>query len=199
MGVYELSGAGSVKTQRTNYKSMNANNQFGAMVPIGSQSFAGATASISFLNIPQTYQDLYVVVYGRDSRAVTTESMLYAINNDTSGVYSYSWLYGTGASAASSRQSNQGFYVAASQLTGASATAGIFGSGITHILNYANSSNFKTFLSRGSADLNGSGETTLVTGLYRSTNPVTSLQVVSYNNLDTGSTITLYGIRASNS
>ena len=46
MGVYELSGAGSLKTPRTVYSSINANNQYGAMVPIASYT-AASTGGLS--------------------------------------------------------------------------------------------------------------------------------------------------------
>ena len=191
MGVYELSGAGGLISGRTEYKSMNAGNMYGAMVPLGF-----ATNNTNFTNIPQNYQDLVVVVFARDTRAVANETMLYGVNGDTSGLYSSTWLYGTGAGVASTRLTGQGYFPSTDQATGSTATAGVFGTGVTHILNYASTSTFKTFLSRGGGDLNGSGEVSLTAGLYRSTNAITSLQVITYEGLVSGSTIALYGIRA---
>jgi hypothetical protein len=199
MGVYELSSAGSVKTQRINYKNMNANNQFGAMVPLGSFTSTGSSGGFVFANIPQTYQDLMAVTYGRGTRAVSTEVALYYINADSGGNYSYTLLIGNGSGVSSSRVTSQGAGVNVGGFTGANATAGVYGAGTMHILNYANTSTFKTIVGRGATDTNGAGDTCLTVGLWRSTAAITQLQVFTYTNLDAGSTITLYGIKASNS
>lgn len=194
MGVYELSGAGSLKTGRTLYTSMNAGNMYGAMVPIGSST---ATTSVVFSNIPQTYQDLMLVMSLRSNKSATTASFCTRINENTGGLASYTILQGNGSSATSSRNTGATFDTFI-PIAGNTATSGIFSSVTYHILNYANNSTFKTCLARSANDLNGSGTTTLQVGLLRSTNPVTSLQVFEYegNAMITGSTFTLYGIRA---
>jgi len=175
-----------------------ASPMHGALVPIGYALANGSTQTFNFSSIPQGYQDLYVVVNGRSTRAVTNEVMLYGVNSDTSTIYSYTWLYGNGSSAGSSRVTASGYFIAQDQLTGTSASSGIWGSGTMHILNYSNSSTYKTFLARGAADANGSGETSLTVGLYRNTTAITSLQVISYTNLVAGSTIELFGVRTVN-
>lgn len=197
MGVYELSGAGSVKTGRTLYTSMNAGNQYGAMVPIASTTFAGSTSDVEFTNIPQTFQDLYFVVYGRGTFAATQVLVQSYANNDFSTIYSTTRLEGDGTNAYSNRQTgNAGFQYG--YIPSANGTAGAFGSITGHILNYKNSTTFKTAISRFADDRNGAGTTGLYVGLYRSTAPITRLGIATYGvgNFAAGSQITLYGIRA---
>ncbi len=197
MPVYELSGAGSVKTGRTLYTSMNAGNQYGAMVPIASQTFAGGTSDINFTNIPQTYQDLFVVVNGRGDYAGTEVLIQSYVNGDFATVYSRTTLTGDGTSPGSERftaQSGLQF----GWIPAANATAGVFGSITAHILNYSNSSTFKTCIGRTAGDRNGTGRVSLTAALYRGTAAITSLGVATYGvgNFVSGTTITLYGIRA---
>jgi hypothetical protein len=199
MGVYELSGAGSVKTGRTLYTSMNANNQYGAMVPIArvEANSASTTNPISFLNIPQTYQDLMLVVSARATNADTVTDYAITINNNNSSIYSRTFLQGDGSSASSNRTTGDPYYFPRYARTGASVTSGIFGTNTFHFLNYANTLTFKTILTRAATDTNGAGYTTLTCGLYRSTDGISRLDLFSNGgNWTFGSTATLYGIRA---
>lgn len=197
MGVYELSGAGSLKTPRTVYSSMNAGNQYGAMVPIASYTANGTSNFFSFTSIPQTYQDLFFVINGRSAFSSATAQVYTYLNSDGSALYSRTRLYGNGSAAASDRTSNDtAAYIA--EIPGASATSGIFGSGVMHILNYANTSTFKTVLIRSAVDLNGSGFTHLWVNTYRSTNAIRGFDIFNSgaSNFTSGTTVTLYGIRA---
>ena len=198
MGVYELSGAGSAKTPRTVYSSMNANNQYGAMVPIASVTFTSdSSGGFAFTNIPQTYQDLQISLYGRDTSANTSITGGIYLNTIATTSWSSTFLRGDGSSASSSRTTTStptyggGFVVPA-----ASATTDIFGGVLMHILNYANASTFKTVLSRSACDLNGSGLTELRVSLWGNTSAVTRIDVASSANWKAGTTATLYGIRA---
>jgi hypothetical protein len=197
MGVYELSGAGSLKTGRTLYTSMNAGNQFGAMVPIAQATSSGSTSQLFFDNIPQTFQDLLLVGNTRTAAAVTQGSFYLLINNNQTANRSFTGLSGDGTSAFSYRFSGSSF-MSCGTLPGASATAGIFNAFTAHILNYANTTILKSILTRTASDRNGAGVTELTCNLLQSTSAVTSLNVIndSFNNFTAGSTVTLYGIRA---
>ena len=168
-----------------------ASPMHGAMVPI---SYASITAAINFTNIPQTYQDLMLVINSRDTTAATVTTLFNYLNNDGTTNYSYTYLDGNGTSASSSRVANTAPFGGAVQI-GASATSGIFSSNIMHILNYANTTTYKTVLWRSAADANGSGNTRLTVGLYRSTLGITQVYVNPASAFATGSTVTLYGIR----
>jgi hypothetical protein len=193
MGVYELSGAGSVKTGRTLYTSMNAGNQFGAMVPIATAEVAGTSNNTFFSNIPQTFQDLMIVCSVRSARSGPLESINIGINGQTF-IYSSTRLIGNGSTATSIRGTNDQYFCYMGVVPAATSTSGIFGSAVFHILNYRSNTN-KTILSRTAADLNGSGETQLGVGLFRYT-PAISDVFISTEFTNTTGTITLYGIRA---
>jgi hypothetical protein len=197
MGVYELSGAGSIKTGRTLYTSMNAGNQYGAMVPIAQATSSGSTSQLFFDNIPQTFQDLLVVGNVRTTAAVTQASTYLLINNNQSANRSFVGMSGDGSSAYSYRFGGSTF-MSSGSLPGASATTGIFSSFNAYILNYANTTTLKSVFTRTACDRNGAGVTEVTCNLLQSSSPVTSLNVINdgFNNFAAGSTVTLYGIRA---
>ena len=165
----------------------------GAVVPIG---FYNITASTTFYNIPQTYQDLMIVYNTRDTTAATSATLSFYLNADSGSNYSYTALTGDGSSATSTNATNNGVFVNLIH-PGASATTGIFGTNIVHILNYANTSTYKTVISRTASDLNGSGSTRLTAGLYRSTSGISAISAHSVSgSFATGSTVAIYGIRS---
>ena len=177
---------------------MNANNQFGAMVPIASVTGTGSSPILAFLNIPQTYQDLMLVMSGRATDSASTDLLVLQVNANGLSTSSGTFLLGNGSSATSGRS---GDYYGAEigVMPGNSTTAGIYGSAVVHLLNYTNSTTFKTALVRNAADLNGSGQTRLTAAMFRAnTNPITRIDIFTYagGNLTTDSTATLYGIRA---
>jgi hypothetical protein len=169
----------------------------GALVPIASQTGNNSATSFAFNSIPQGYQDLMLVIYQRDFNGGNSSYGNSSIQFNSVGGTSYSTttLYANGSSAFSGRVTNNS-YVYGTYGVGSSATSGVYASNVLHILNYANTSTFKTVIQRGAIDLNGSGETELVVNLFRSTNAITSLTVFAYSGAPTSaSTYTLYGVR----
>lgn len=169
----------------------------GALVPIATQTVTNSTTQgIIFSSIPQVYQDLFMVTYGRSQRAASTSETYFYVNNDGGLNYSQTRLYGNGGSALSDRNTNQGIVIYG-EIPAASSTAGIFGANELHILNYANTSTYKTFLSRNAVDLNGSGYVHLRTNLWRSTAAISRLDIYNTNAeyFSVGTQISLYGIR----
>ena len=194
MGVYELSGAGSVKTGRTLYTSMNAGNQYGAMVPIATRDFT--TGAIDFTNIPQTYQDLMVVAQLRGTNASTDEYLLTQFNGSSTG-HSWTTLLGDGSSVSTSCNSPGGIapgYFYCGLMPGGNSTAGLYSTPTMHILNYANTSTNKTAVWRFGADRNGSGQTSANVALFASTAGINRIFMLGSNG--TSGAATLYGIRA---
>lgn len=120
-------------------------------------------------------------------------------NGDASSC-SVTYLRGDGSSATSTRLTSPGHF-ASGVIPNANATSGIFGSVVMHIPNYTNASTFKTILGRSACDLNGSGQTWLNVTLYSKTPAITSLTIydpaVAGNAFVSGSTIALYGVKAS--
>jgi hypothetical protein len=194
MGVYELSGAGSVKTGRTLYTSMNAGNQYGAMVPIATQVGTSSGVEILFSNIPATYQDLRLVISAIPSNAGTILG-IYA-NQTTANTCSTTWLKGDGSSATSARATgNIIIYPAGTNVTSTTIPTTY----TLDVLSYTSTSTFKTVITRTASDLNGSGYTTLSAGLIQTTNAINALTLSTLNGgyfWTTNTTATLYGIRA---
>jgi len=177
---------------------MNAGNMYGAMVPIVSYTADGTSNGFTFSNIPQTYQDLKLVMSYKSTNTSYGGLNLYP-NTGTATEKSITGLQGDGSSATSWNYSNAiGWYnynpnSSSSVITG----TGIFVNTTWEILNYSNTSTFKTCLVRTAADSNGSGVTSLIVNNLRNTAGISLLTIyVAFGNYTAGSTATLYGIRA---
>lgn len=139
--------------------------------------------TVSFTNINQNYTDLILVINGAN-----TASMNKKINfNGASTNQSCTVIYGNGSAAASARYTTTYLDVVGPDTNRYSC--------IVHIMNYANTTTNKTYLSRH--DTAASATETIV-GLWRSTAAITSIDIVSTNTnaMATGMTFTLYGIKA---
>ena len=169
----------------------------GAMFPIASVTVtSGTDTSIGFSGIPQIYQDLVLVVSSRRTDAVTEGTQFFYSYSGT--IASVTKLNGNGSSATSSRNDGQNA-VFVGPYPGASAAVGVFGVNIINIMNYANTSTFKTVITKSASDRNGGGQAELSVGLLRDTTGLTSCGVSTYNAsvyYVPGSTATLYGIKA---
>jgi hypothetical protein len=167
----------------------------GAVVPIAYITLASA-GSATFNNIPQGYQDLFIVSSVRTSNSSYVDGFNVALNGSTSSNNSATELWGDGSSPSSNRSSSTSVVFSRYAATAASATTGIFASVETHIFNYANTSTYKTILIKSAADSNGQGVTELAVGLVQSTSAVTSLTLSGKNaSFIAGCTFALYGIR----
>ena len=151
---------------------------------ISTQTLGSAVATVTFSSIPQTYTDLVLVANGAES---ANQYVAIRFNSDTGSNYSQTRLYGDGTTAYSDRQTSVTFgRLSAGDPTNRFLT-------ICSIQNYANATTFKTWLSRSNIDLVGA-----IGGLYRSTSAITAIQVltVTADTFATGSTFTLYGVKA---
>jgi hypothetical protein len=154
--------------------------------PIQTQTVGTAVATVTFSSIPQTYTDLILVFRGITT-AATTENIYCTYNSDSSSLYSWTRIVGDGSTASSARSSGQTYQIIAdtdlNQMNS-----------VTQIMNYSNTTTFKTAISRS----NSSGlRASLYADLYRSTNAISSVTLtMSSGNFATGSTFTLYGIKA---
>jgi hypothetical protein len=163
--------------------------------PIATTTLGSNNANITFSSIPSTYTDLVLVMnYGSNS-ADTVVSLQF--NSDTGSNYSVTTLGGNGSSAFSGRNSNQTIMRIVNNI---GATSGsIYNMSILNIMNYQNSTTYKTVIARsGTAASPPSPGTEATVGLWRSTSAITSLVLNNFSggNFITGSTFTLYGIKA---
>ena len=150
--------------------------------PIATTTLGTSASSVTFSTIPGTYTDLILVVAGT-SAATNGNEMQF--NGDTGNNYSFTLLYGTGSAAVSSRNSNISFAYAGRTNTNQSVS-------ITQIMNYANTTTYKTVLTRASSN----GDIVMANvSTWRSTSAITSL-VYAGATFNSGTVFTLYGIKA---
>jgi hypothetical protein len=150
---------------------------------IATQTLGSAAASVTFSSIPGTYTDLVLIFNGKGA---ASGNVTFQFNGDTGTNYSATIIYGDGSSAGSVRVSSQSSMNIGS--VGTDWTTNTFS-----IMNYANATTYKTVLGRYSRP----DEVGAKVGLWRSTSAITSIVVgKSSGTYDTGSTFSLYGIKA---
>jgi hypothetical protein len=148
---------------------------------------------IEFTSIPATYTDLIIVFSGSSTNTGSSSNgMRCRLNSDTNTNYSQTKLNGEGSSATSGRASSQTFFEGEiGQTSNTSPSINIF-----QIMSYSNTTTFKTILIRTSIP------STVVqahVALYRSTSAISTVTLsrdFGTNQLKSGSTATLYGIKA---
>jgi hypothetical protein len=159
-----------------------------ATVTVGS----GGQSTITFSSIPSTYKHLQIRAIAKSAGAFTQGRV--KVNSDTSSVYTLHQLTGDGSTASSNGYANEAGPVTIPIRM--PDTANIFGVIVMDILDYQNTSKFKTIRTLGGADLNGSGSMILSSNLFRSTSAISQLDFDGNGeNFAQYSQFALYGIR----
>lgn len=151
-------------------------------IPIATQTLGSTASTITFSSIPSTYTDLVLVFIGG---LTASGSVQIQYNGDTGSNYSSTYVYGYGTGLGSSRQSNQ----TKAEIGGSWSANTVI---ICNIQNYANTSTYKTAITRYSDPNDTVGENV---SLWRSTSAIN--QITLTNNSTTyraGTVVTLYGI-----
>lgn len=169
----------------------------GALVPIASNKILVNTQIITFANIPQIYQDLMLVISGASTFAAVSGGFAMQFNGDTGTNYSHTWLQGNGSTVTSGRANNQTI-TSEGGVPGTAVAPTIFGPVITHILNYRNTTTFKTVISQAGNEYNQAGTSRISVNLWRNTAAITSMNCYTSADWTAGSTFMLYGIRTVN-
>jgi hypothetical protein len=164
--------------------------------PIATTTLGSAAASVTFSSIPSTYTDLVLVCEGymatQDGSVVRIQ-----FNSDTGNNYSSTYVGGNGSTASSSRYTNVPGIYATTGLIGWSTTSSNRGNTISHIMNYTNTTTYKTVLDRSNLTAGSYPGSAADVGLWRSTAAITSIKVdTNGGTFASGSTFTLYGIAA---
>jgi hypothetical protein len=161
--------------------------------PIATQTLGSAAASVTFSSIPATYTDLILIFNG--GKSLVGSSVDFRFNSDSGSNYSFTELYGNGSSAGSSRVSNVTY--------GSLAYNNVPDSGLTstiimNIMNYSNTTTNKTAVSRNGQIGTTYPGTGAIVNLWRSTTAINTITLSNSSAADfvTGSTFTLYGIKA---
>jgi hypothetical protein len=169
---------------------MAAGNTYEA---IATNTLGSAAASVTFSSIPATYTDLVLVL--QPASTTFADNIALNFNSDTGSNYSSTNLSGTGSAASSGRAASP--YIQVTNIIGTTGTLGAMTSTI-HIMNYANTTTYKTVISRtGQIGATYNGNEVIVT-LWRNTAAINTIVVKQSGspNFVAGSTFSLYGIAA---
>ena len=151
---------------------------------IESKTLPSSAASVEFTAIAADWTDLVLIMNG----SLTGTGAVYCeFNGDTAANYSSTYIQGQSGSASSNRDNK--IYLFGLLTSGSGPNTGI-----AHIMNYANTTTYKTVISRA----NDTATVNANVGLWRATPAaITSIVLkLSANNFAAGSTFTLYGIKA---
>jgi hypothetical protein len=162
--------------------------------PIATTTLTSAAANITFSSISQAYTDLRLVVTVRQDNNASNDSLRLRFNSDGGTNYSRVNLTGDGSSTASTKTRNDDEINIVSYIPGTSAASGLYAVTVVDILNYSNTTTFKTSIIRTS---NAAVGTAATVGLWRSTAAINTIFMrVSGFDMTSGTTATLYGIKA---
>jgi hypothetical protein len=154
--------------------------------PIATTTLGSAAATITFSSISSAYTDLRLVTVGTSA---ANGQFRMQFNGDTATNYSRTYLFGTGTSALSGRQTSL------ESIRGDTLQTSIPILQSFDIFSYAGST-YKTVLMDLCRDTNGSGQVSRMVGLWQSTSAITSIGLLlSTGNFEIGTTATLYGIK----
>lgn len=170
------------------------------MFALATISLTSTVSSVTFSDIPSNYTHLQIRGISRASTSAERNNMFYlTYNGDTAANYSWHALLGNGTSpfaegAASASIPRTGMS------TGATALAGNMGPVIIDILDYSNTSKFKTIKALTGFDNNGAGEIYFNSTNWRSTSAVTSITLTPFQGNGASSFVAnthfaLYGIK----
>jgi hypothetical protein len=148
----------------------------GAYDALASVTLDANTASITFSGIPTGYKHLQIRGIGRTNRATPADmdGLLIQFNGNTAANYSSHALRGDGSTASVASDVN---YTGMEmyRLANLFVASTVMGAQIVDILDYANTSKYKTVRGLGGVDNNGSGQVSLNSGSWRDTAAVTSI------------------------
>jgi hypothetical protein len=157
---------------------------------IATTTLGSAQPSVTFSSISGAYTDIVIVCNVTAVSSTTGTSIQF--NADTGSNYSQTWMRGSGSAASSGRDTSQTF-INLNYYGDASTTAGAQ-TIVASVMNYSNTTTYKTLLSRGG---NAESSTSAIVGLWRNTDAINRIDLeATSTNYASGSTFTLYGIKA---
>lgn len=163
---------------------------------ITSTTLSTSASDVTFSSIPGTYTDLVLVMEGY---ATTTDGLgqSYRLNGDNNNNYSHTNVYGNGTNSYSNRTSSQTVAFISYGL-GWSTTSTNRSLIKIDFQNYSNTTTYKTAIARANSAGGSYPGTEMLVSLWRNTAAITSITILPYSTakLATGTTLTLYGIKA---
>lgn len=157
------------------------------------------TTLVEFTNIPQNYKHLQVRAVGRVGYPGTSSvsSPQYRFNDDSGSNYSNHRVGTFGTGTFSDGEANQSIAGGVGWMSAATAGAGIFGAFVMDILDYSNTSKYKTVKTQPGVSFSGGGWSAITSNGWRSTSAITKISFIENNNYGWNqySQFALYGIR----
>lgn len=152
------------------------------------------SSGFNFNNIPQTYDDLYVIVSGRIASGASYGNLALQVNGVTSGTSYYTHrLTGNGTGISSDRIPGNNF-IYVGELNGDTSMANVFGICTMYIPNYAANTWKQILTDNISENSSTAAFIGLHSALIQNNAPITSLTFSGVGTLLAGTTFTLYGI-----
>ena len=167
---------------------------------IASATGTGSSGVITFSSIPATYKHLQIRGIAKDTYAGTFElPTRVRFNSDTGNNYTQHNLQGNGASATAQGEAtgtNAFFKFRGSNLSTDATYANMNAVSILDIIDYADTSKYKTARGFSGSDRNGAGNIFLISGLWLSTSAINTITLTADGtNWTTSTTFALYGIK----
>lgn len=160
---------------------------------IATTTLGSTSSSVTLSSIPSTYKHLQIRVLASMS-ASGADDLMIRFNSDTGSNYATHYLVGNGSSASA------GAYTSAtSTRAGANAlptATNTYGVAIIDLLDYANTSKYKTMRALTGNDTNGAGYVALGSGLWQSTTVINSITLYPFaSTFPANSQFALYGVK----
>lgn len=160
--------------------------------PIATNTVTGSTTTAVTFSSLGAYTDIQIVMNATSVGASDYAAVL-TFNGDTGSNYSTTQMRGTGSAAQSNRATSASSIVLTTNYSIMQTPSTI----LIMLQNYANTTTYKTTLSRFSQVNPAGGTAAAIVGLWRNTAAITSLTItISGDFFASGSTFTLYGIKA---
>ena len=158
---------------------------------------SGGAASVTFSGIPTGYKHLQIRGIARSDQASTGQSAVWVqFNSDTGSNYSWHRVYGNGATTPTDTGTSTTWMLAGIGAY-ASNPANEFSANVIDVLDYQNTSKYKTVRGLTGEDENGAGYVGLHSGLWMNTAAVSTIKIQpgSPYNWVQYSSFALYGVK----
>ena len=159
---------------------------------------SGGVSSITFSGIPSTYTHLQLRGFALETAGANGIYMVIRANSDSGANYSSHSLYGNGSGASANGGGSQtSFFTGPNSGPTSNSNPTVL---VMDLLDYSNTSKYKTFRTLIGCDNNGSGSVDLASGSWQNTSAITSLTFLAYSQgvastFAQYSTFSLYGVR----
>jgi hypothetical protein len=160
---------------------------------------SGTSSDWEKTSIPSSYDHLYLVVSARSDNATVRTDIIARANGDTGSNYSRTQLYSTTATPGADQTTGSSSLWDFLPCPAANAVSPAFSTGSVWIPHYANTANFKQFLTVGAmennSDTNSEWKINVGAQLWSSTAAINQLTLyLQHGDFVQYSTFTLYGV-----